>query len=60
MVLSVNEIGSMRRSNAMSRLSRSDVDALLESCAAMARERAAIVAVLSELSAFGAVRDALN
>ena len=60
-VLSVHEIESMRRSHAMAPLSRSHVDELLESCAAMAQERAAILAVLSELPAsFGAVRDALN
>ncbi len=51
----------MRRSHAMAPLSRSHVDELLESCAAMARERAVMAAVLAELpQSFAAVREALN
>lgn len=45
----------------MAPLSRSHVDELLEACAAMARERAVMAAVLPELpQSFAAVREALN
>ena len=60
-MLSVHEIESMRRSYAMAPLSPATVTELLESCALMARQRAAMVAVLAELPAsFAAVRSALN
>jgi hypothetical protein len=60
-MLKSHEIEGLRRSNAMAPLSQSHVAGLLESCAAMAREREAIQSVLAELSPpFGDVRKALN
>lgn len=60
-MLKVHEIEGLRRSNAMAPLAQSHVAELLDSCAAMAREREAIQSVLTELSApFGDVRRALN
>ena len=60
-MLSVHEIESLRRSNAMAPLSQSHVGELLEACATMAREREAIVEVLARLpSSFTDVRRALN
>jgi hypothetical protein len=60
-MLSSYEIESLRRSNAMAPLSQSHVGELLDSCAQMAKERAAIVAVLADLpDSFAAVRAALN
>lgn len=60
-MLKVHEIEGLRRSNAMAPLSQSHVAEILESCAAMARERQAIVDVLSGLTPpFRDVRQALN
>jgi hypothetical protein len=60
-MLKVHEIEGLRRSHAMAPLSQSHVAELLESCAAMARDREAIQSVLAELSPpFGDVRKALN
>jgi hypothetical protein len=60
-MLKSHEIESLRRSQAMAPLSVSHVNQLLESCADMARERAAIVEILSSLpDSFGEVRKALN
>lgn len=60
-MLASNEIESLQRSNAMAPLSQSHLQELLDSCAAMARERQAIVAVLADLPlSFAEVRKALN
>jgi hypothetical protein len=60
-MLSVHEIESLRRSNAMAPLSQSHVGELIDSCAEMARERQAMAAVLADLPmSFAAVRTALN
>jgi hypothetical protein len=60
-VLSVHEIESMRRSHAMAPLSPASVNELLQSCAVMARQRAQMVQLLSDLpTSFAAVRSALN
>ena len=60
-MLSLHEIESLRRSNAMAPLSQSHVCELIDSCAAMARERRAIAEVLVDLpTSFGEVRKALN
>jgi hypothetical protein len=60
-MLKSHEIESLRRSQAMAPLSVSHVNQLLDSCADMARERAAIVEILSSLpDSFGEVRKALN
>jgi hypothetical protein len=60
-MLRAHDIEGLRRSNAMAPLSQSHVSELIESCAAMAREREQIRNVLAELSSpFGDVRKALN
>lgn len=60
-MLRAHDIEGLRRSNAMAPLSQSHVSELIESCAAMAREREQIRIVLAELSSpFGDVRRALN
>jgi hypothetical protein len=60
-VLSVHEIESLRRSNAMAPLSQSHVRELIDACAEMARERQAIADVLVDLpTSFAEVRTALN
>ena len=60
-MLSLHDLESLRRSNAMAPLSPSSVSELIEACTKMARERAAIKAIVSELPAsFGDVRTALN
>ena len=61
MMLRAHDIEGLRRSNAMAPLSQSHVCELIESCAAMAREREQIRNILAELSSpFGDVRKALN
>lgn len=58
-MLKSHEIESLRRSQAIAPLSLSHVNQLLDSCADMARERAAIVEILSSLpDSFGEVRKA--
>jgi hypothetical protein len=60
-VLSIHEIESLRRSNAMAPLSQSHVRELIDACAEMARERQAIAEVLVDLpTSFAEVRKALN
>jgi hypothetical protein len=60
-MLRAHDIEGLRRSNAMAPLSQSHVCELIESCAAMAREREQIRNILAELSSpFGDVRKALN
>lgn len=60
-VLQSHEVEQLRRSHAMAPLSRSSVDELLESCAAMAREREALAALVRELPvSFSELRSALN
>ena len=60
-MLRVQDIEGLRRSNAMAPLSQAHVAELIESCAAMAREREQIRLVLAELSSpFGDLRKALN
>ncbi len=60
-MLSVYEIETMRRSHAMAPLGAQSVDKLLIACAEMARERAAMTAILVDLpESFAAVRTALN
>lgn len=60
-MLRTHDIEGLRRSNAMAPLSQTHVCELIESCAAMAREREQIRAVLAELSSpFSDVRQALN
>ena len=60
-MLASHEIESLRRSNAMAPLSPTHVAQLLETCAQLAAERAAVAAVLADLpESFAAVRAALN
>jgi hypothetical protein len=60
-MLSPHEIESLRRSNAMAPLAPHQVAAVLDACSQMAHERAAIVAILTDLpESFAAVRAALN
>ena len=60
-MLSLHDLESLRRSNAMAPLSPSSVSELIETCTTMAKERAAIRAILTELPvSFGDVRTALN
>ena len=60
-MLSLQELESLRRSNAMAPLSPSHVSELIEACTEMVKERAAICAILTELpSSFADVRSALN
>lgn len=60
-MLSQHDIESLRRSAAMAPLSPSHVSDLLDTCAKLSRERAAIAEVLTELpTSFASVRDSLN
>ena len=60
-MLSLHDLESLRRSNAMAPLSPSSVSELIETCTKMAKERAEIRAILTELpGSFGDVRTALN
>jgi len=60
-VLSVHDIESPRRSQAMAPLSASDVTELLETCRQLTVERQQIAAVLADLpESVAALRSALN
>ena len=60
-MLSVHEIESLRRSQAMAPLSPSDVTELIETCQRLARERQQIATVLADLpTSVAALRVALN
>ena len=60
-MLSVHDIESLRRSQAMAPLSPSDVTELLETCRQLTVERQQIAAVLADLpESVAALRTALN
>ena len=60
-MLDVHDIEALRRSHAMAPLSAASIDELLETCAALARQRRQIAELLGELPASVAqLRHTLN
>ncbi len=60
-MITLSELESLRRSQAMAPLSGSQVSALIDACDALLREREQITAIVGTLpNSFTAVRKALN